>query len=96
MKDYRSVGIKAASLYASYEFYFGKRKSMPLPTPFRSFHNALRILRALDFHEVDFLKDAEWFAFRDNPYDFFMTTSDSNASLIWQAVQRRQPQELKQ
>ena len=63
---------------------------------FRSFHNALRILRALDYHEVRFLKDAEWFAFRDNPYDFFISTSDVKAQWIWAAIQTRQPEELRQ
>jgi hypothetical protein len=90
------IGVQAQSLYNSYEFYFGKRKPMLRPTPFRAFHNALRILRALDWQEVHFLSEEEWESFRDSPYDFFMTTSDSNASLIWQAVQRRQPEELKQ
>jgi len=94
MKDCRSVGVQAASLYASYEFYFGKRKSMRVP--YHAFHNALRILRALDFHEVQFLTDAEWEKFRDNPYDFFITTSNSNSSLIWQAIQKRQPTEFKE
>jgi hypothetical protein len=64
--------------------------------PFRSFHNALRILRALDYHEVRFLKDAEWFAFRDNPYDFFISTSDLKAQWIWAAIQTRQPEGLRE
>jgi hypothetical protein len=105
------IGTMAKSLHSSYEFYFGKRckrgeqvptlakqetKPMPHPTPFRAFHNALRILRALDFHEVYFLTDAEWEKFRDNPYDFFITTSDSNALQIWRALQARQPADLKE
>jgi hypothetical protein len=90
------IGRMAASLEASHSYYFGKRKRSMPSSAFSAFHNALRILRALDFYEISFLKDAEWYAFRDNPYDFFITTSDSNASLIWEAVQRRQPKELKQ
>jgi hypothetical protein len=111
MKDHRSVGIAAESLYNSYEFYFGQRKANKSPsvanqeikpmlrsTPFRAFHNALRILRSLDYHEVSFLNDDDhsWAAFYKDPYEFFITTSDSNASLIWAAIQRRQPEELKQ
>jgi hypothetical protein len=91
------IGTMADSLYASYEFYFSPRNHpMSHPTPFRAFHNALRILRSLDYHEVSFLSEEEWESFRDNPYKFFTSTSDSNASLIWAAIQRRQPVELKQ
>jgi hypothetical protein len=108
MKDHRSIGIAAESLYASYEFYFGKRlgrQAAQLPqqetkpmqsTPFRAFRNALLILHSLDYHEVPFLSEKEWESFREEPYDFFMITSSSNASLIWQAIQKRQPEELKQ
>jgi hypothetical protein len=90
------IGVRTASLYASYEFYFGKRKFMLRTTSLRAFHNALRILRALDWHEVHFLSEEEWKSFRDNPYKFFVSTTDRNASLIWEALQRRQPEELKQ
>jgi len=69
---------------------------MPRSISFRAFSNALRILRALDSYEVSFLTDDQWEKFRTNPYDFFMITTDYNAGLIWEAIQRRQPEELKQ
>jgi hypothetical protein len=63
---------------------------------YRSFHNALRILRALDYHEVSFLSDLQWEHFRSDPYKFFVSDSMQNALLIWAAIQKRQPAELKQ
>jgi hypothetical protein len=92
------IGVMADSLYNSYEFYFGKRKSMSNLLSFRRFHNALRILHSLDYHEVSFLTyDANgWVAFRDNPYTFFLLTNDETAAKIWQAIQKRQPEELRE
>jgi hypothetical protein len=107
MKDCRSIGIQAASLYSSYEFYFGKRggqastlanqetKPMSPSIQFKAFHNALRILHSLDYHEVSFLNVRDWDIFRDNPYEFFITTNDAYAILIWEAIQKRQPPNLR-
>jgi hypothetical protein len=90
------IGVQASSLHASYEFYFGKRKRHMPSIPFRAFHNALRILHSLDYHEVSFLTEGQWSVFRDNPYSYFMSTSTQNAVRIWEAIQKRQPQELKE
>ena len=66
--------------------------------PLRAFHNALRILRAIDYQE---LKDAglvlsheDWESFRDDPYVFFIRASDPTMQIIWQVIQARQPTEL--
>ena len=51
------------------------------------FHNALRVLRSIDSHE---LQDPEWYSqFRDNPYEFFVRCSSMSARLIWDVVLRR-------
>jgi hypothetical protein len=92
------IGTMADSLYNSYEHYFGKRDRPMQSIPLRAFHNALRILNSLDYHDVSFLTHDKqgWLSFRDNPYTFFITTSDANAARIWAAIQKRQPQELRQ
>ena len=52
------------------------------------FHNALRILRSIDSHE---LGDPEWWPkFRDDPYRFFIRCNDADRETIWKIVERRQ------
>ena len=64
-----------------------------MPTlEFRRFSNALRILRSLDLHEVDGI--ADWQAFRDGPYMYFLRASDADQRTIWRAIERRQPVSL--
>jgi hypothetical protein len=91
------IAVMHSSLHSSYEYYFGprKRKRKDSMLSFKSFHNALRLLRSIDYHEVPFLTDAEWEIFREKPYDFFITTSDINALAIWKVIQSRQPKHLR-
>jgi hypothetical protein len=90
------IGVRTASLYASYEFYFGKRK--PMNRSLLAFHNALRILRAIDYQELKgaglILSHEDWESFRDDPYIFFIRASDTTMNTIWQVIQARQPPEL--
>ena len=61
---------------------------------FRRFHNGLRILRALDQHEVDALA-VDWPRFRDDPFMYFIGCNDEAKAVIWRALERRQPEELR-
>lgn len=57
---------------------------------FRGFHNALRVLRSLDRHEIaPALSYEDWFDFRDFPYDWFIGAEESKARAVWAAVERR-------
>jgi hypothetical protein len=42
MKDNRAKGLEAASLHASYEFYFGPRRLMPFADWWRQVNDALQ------------------------------------------------------
>ena len=55
------------------------------------FHNALRILTSIDFHEVqDVLPDgAAWQSFRTDPFRFFIRADDETADAIWRVIERR-------
>lgn len=60
------------------------------------FHNALRILRAIDqFEMVDAKVTNMGFAeiyekFAANPYRWFIHASDDDAEKVWQIIERRQ------
>jgi hypothetical protein len=55
------------------------------------FHNNLRILPGIDRHEVVWMDDAQWAAFRDNPVRFFLKCDDEQLDLIWSVIVARQP-----
>jgi hypothetical protein len=69
---------------------------------FATFHNALRILRSIDWREFadavgDFYpsaaqRTAAWERFRDAPYDWFICAPTRQAEAIWAVVESRQPQ----
>ena len=63
------------------------------------FSNALRILWALDAHELPGLAPHRWTLFRGDPARFFYRASDDEeASIIWRAIEKRmqEPQESPQ
>jgi len=67
---------------------------------FSRFHNALRIMRAIDHSEL--IKENawhgltgaqiedEWKAFRDHPYRYFVACEDDTAQAIWRIIESRQ------
>jgi len=61
----------------------------------REFHNALRVLRSIDRHElVDFGvlaadDDAKWAAFQADPYRWFIRADDATAQSLWTIIVRR-------
>lgn len=65
---------------------------------FTEFHNGLRILSSIDFHELaavgaitdDAEGEIEWNHFRQNPWRYFITADDDCAEKIWAVVSRRQ------
>jgi hypothetical protein len=66
-------------------------------TPFRRFHNAIRIMHSIDKHEFDERRlPIEWIAFRDDPLGHFIACDDTSAAAIWTIVDDRQPPELKE
>lgn len=57
---------------------------------FGEFHNALRILRSIDFHEVeDFMASQEYVDFRRNPANYFLSTDDEKAAMLWAVIEGR-------
>jgi len=51
------------------------------------FHNALRIIRSIDSHE---LGDPPWWEkFRDSPIEFFIRCDDESADKIWNVILKR-------
>lgn len=61
----------------------------------REFHNALRILRSIDGHELPDLHPQQVEAFIADPYAYFIRAEDAVAERIWAAVQKRQPEGFK-
>lgn len=65
------------------------------------FHNRLRILGSIDFHELvaagaitdDNWGEIEWTHFRLNPYRYFIAADDDVCQRIWQVIERRAPQQ---
>ena len=61
------------------------------------FHNRIRILGSIDFHELvaagvlidDADGEAEWKAFRANPFRYFIACDDETCDRIWQAIEAR-------
>ncbi len=56
----------------------------------REFHNALRILRSIDFYEVPWMDREQWASFRDHPYGFCIRCSDADYDRIWAVIEARQ------
>lgn len=60
------------------------------------FHNALRIMRSIDRHELIEAGmemtpgDGKFPAFRDDPCGWFIRASDADADVIWTIIKRRQ------
>ncbi len=57
----------------------------------RQFHNALRILRGIDYREVPWMSPAQWVSFRDGPYEFCIRCDDDAYDRIWAVIEGRQP-----
>ena len=55
----------------------------------RQFHNQIRILYSLDFHDLLGVDLDFWIAFRDNPAKTLLTCSDKHADIVWRAVEKR-------
>ncbi len=56
----------------------------------RQFHNALRILRGIDYREVSWMSPAQWVSFRDGPYEFVIRCDDDAYDRIWAVIEGRQ------
>ena len=56
----------------------------------RQFHNALRILRCIDYHEVAWMSQEQWVRFRDHSYEFVIHCSDADYDRIWAVIEGRQ------
>lgn len=62
---------------------------------FDAFHNRLRIMTSIDFHElvdggvIEDDDEAEWEAFRKDPYRWFIRTDDDKAQQLWLLIERR-------
>ena len=60
---------------------------------FEKFHNALRIMRSIDYHEIIetglSMSDSEWHRFMGNPYEWFIFAATNDAKRIWAIVERR-------
>lgn len=54
------------------------------------FHNALRILRCIDYREVSWMSTAQWVSFRDHPYEFVIRCDDDACDRIWAVIEARQ------
>ena len=56
----------------------------------RKFHNLLRALLNLDYHDVDAaMNKDEWPSFRDNPHQWIIAADDRQQWELWQAVEKR-------
>jgi hypothetical protein len=61
------------------------------------FHNGLRILTNIDFHDMvtggvlidDADGDAEWEKFRDNPWEWMIRADDDEAQKLWMLMVKR-------
>ena len=64
---------------------------------FDQFHNGLRILRAIDRHELVEAQviaagdDEAWMNFQLDPYRFFIRADDTTAWRLWTLIESRQP-----
>lgn len=59
---------------------------------FAEFHDALRIIRAIDRHECpDAFVDAEsWARFARDPFHWFIQAPHDKAALVWAVITMRQ------
>lgn len=59
----------------------------------QEFHNALRILRSIDRHELEEaglqLTDNQWLIFCHGPHDWFLRASDDEARKVWKIIEER-------
>ena len=56
----------------------------------REFHNGLRLLRSIDFSEIEHaINRPQWFAFRDSPFEFFIRADDETVAAIWAVMEGR-------
>lgn len=57
---------------------------------FAEFHNALRIMRSIDFHEVEeFMPSEDWVDFKRNPTSYFLKADDEKAAMLWAVIRTR-------
>ena len=57
---------------------------------FEEFHNALRVLRSIDRHEIGrILSEQDWLDFRYNPQDWFIRAEDAKARAVWAVIEAR-------
>jgi hypothetical protein len=61
----------------------------------RDFHNRLRVLMSIDMDEmvaagaIEADDEAEWAAFRKDPFRWFISADDAAAEKLWAIVERR-------
>ncbi len=63
---------------------------------FEDFHNALRIMRCIDSHELENagiveIGSRDGLLFLRNPYLWFISTDDETARKLFALIERRQP-----
>ncbi len=64
---------------------------------FEEFHNALRIMRGIDAHELEtagIIKAGDhnaWGTFTRNPYTWFIRADDDTARKLFALIESRQP-----
>ena len=60
---------------------------------FEKFHNALRIMRSIDLHEIEVsgidIESFNWPSFREDPYTWFIRSSDKDAVAVWKIIEAR-------
>ncbi|MDH3376200.1 MAG: hypothetical protein OEQ39_04430 [Gammaproteobacteria bacterium] len=57
---------------------------------FEQFHNALRILRSIDRHEIPLiLNEHDWQDFRNKPHEWFIQAADNKARAVWTVIEAR-------
>ena len=70
---------------------FDEKDEEECPMTFGEFHNALRIMRCIDFHEVEeFMASEDYVDFKRNPANYFLKADDEKAAMLWAVIEARQ------
>jgi hypothetical protein len=81
MRDHRSIGVAAASLHASYEFYFGQRKDNAMDvknTPFLDWWKEVNdLLEDAGNEPILFGIARSWFAEKITPAEAFLRQQEN-------------------
>lgn len=66
------------------------RKAVRVDGSIEQFVNRLRLLRSLDYHELDGMTETMWARFRDSPYMTLMAMDERNSGIVWRALRKRE------